>query len=386
MINYRDKLFHKRKLDPFNNSVKCLYNLFRNRITREIKKAKKEYYKSFFEYNINNMKKTWQGIKEIINLNSKGSLNISQLNYKGKRINTNDGMANAFNDFFTNVGPELDKEIPICKKTGANKLYLKDRIPHSFFISPTNAQEIYDMIKNLDETKSSGPCSIPIKLLKIAGYELSLPLSILCNAAFDEGIFPHKNKIAKVIPLHKKGSTDDVNNFRPISLLSVFSKIMEKLMASRLTTFLELHEILYPYQFGFRKGYSTSHSLISITETIRKTLDQKKIGCGVFLDLKKAFDTVNHEILLQKLDHYGIREEALSWFRSYLYNRKQFVFLNGVDSKIKNITCGVPQGSVLGPLLFLLYINDLPNISDKLKFFLFADDTNILIYTLNLVI
>ena len=148
-------------------------------------------------------------------------------------------------------------------------------------------------------------------------------------------------------------------------------------MAVRLHEFLELHSIIYPNQYGFRPGCSTTHSLISITETINKTIEDNMYGCGIFIDLKKAFDTVNHAILLQKLKHYGIRNKALAWFKSYLTNRKQYVSLNGCDSDIKDINCGVPQGSVLGPILFLLYINDLPNISKKLKFFLFADDTNI---------
>ena len=216
---------------------------------------------------------------------------------------------------------------------------------------------------------------VPIKMLKLAGRELSIPFSAICNASFDEGIFPEKIKL--VIPSHKKGPNNDVNNYRPISLLSVFSKILEKLIVVRLTDYLELHEIIYPNQFGFRHGYSTTHSLISITETIKRTLDNNKYGCGVFIDLRKAFDTVNHEILLQKLDHYGIRDVSSSWFKSYLTDRMQYVHLNGIISETKNITCGVPQGSVVGSLLFLLYINDLPNIPKKLKFYLFADNTNI---------
>ena len=136
-------------------------------------------------------------------------------------------------------------------------------------------------------------------------------------------------KLLKVIPSHKKGPTNDVNNYRPISL-SVFSKILEKLMVVRLTTYLELYAIIYPNQFGFRQGYSTAHSLISITETIKKTLDHNKYGCGVFIDLRKAFDTVDHRILLQKLEHYGIRDSASSWFQSYLTNRRQYVHFNGI--------------------------------------------------------
>ena len=255
-------------------------------------------------------------------------------------INTNVGMANAFNEFFTDIGPKLDMEMPQCKKPGGVKHYLCPRNPSVFLTSPTTPLEIVDIINTLDDTKSSGPCSVPTKLLKLVRNELAIPFSDICNASFDEGVFPDKNKIAKIIPIHKNGSVSDINNYRPISLLSVFSKIMEKLMASRLNEFLVSHEIIHSNQFGFRSGYSTSHSLISIVETIRKSLDNNMFGCGVFIDLKKAFDTVNHEILLEKLEHYGIREEALHWFRSYLSNRKQYVHLNGINSVTRNVTCG----------------------------------------------
>ena len=148
-------------------------------------------------------------------------------------------------------------------------------------------------------------------------------------------------------------------------------------MHKRLYNFLEQHNILFHNQFGFRKNKSTSFALLQITERIKETIDDQKYGCGVFIDLRKAFDTVNHKILLTKLEHYGIRGSSLNWFESYLSNRKQYVFFNGESSSLKDITCGVPQGSVLGPILFLIYINDLPNSSKFFEFFLFADDTNI---------
>ena len=148
-------------------------------------------------------------------------------------------------------------------------------------------------------------------------------------------------------------------------------------MHQRIYKFVETHNILYPSQFGYRIKHSTSHVLINITEGIKHSIDNNKYGCGIFLDLKKAFDTVNHRILLEKLEHYGIRGVVLDWFKSYLENRKQYVTVNGHCAETLNITCGVPQGSVLGPLLFLIYINDLANVSKVLKFHLFADDTNI---------
>ena len=233
-----------------------------------------------------------------------------------------------------------------------------------------------DIINQL-ETKSTGPQSIPIKLLKIIPDLIIIPLCKIISNSFTSGVFPESLKISKVIPIHKDGSTQILDNYRPISLLSVFDKIIEKLMHIRLYSFLTDHNILFQNQFGFRKNNSTTYALIQITEMIKESIDNHKYGCGIFIDLRKAFDTVNHNILLTKLEHYGIRGTALNWFKSYLSNRKQYVFLNGESSKLKDVTCGVPQGSVLGPLLFLLYINDLPNISKVFNFYLFADDTNI---------
>jgi len=296
---------------------------------------------------------------------------------KEKRSQTIKKIANTFNKFFTEIGTKLDSQIPTNNPQCNIKQFLNDSNTQSLTFEHTSRDEISNIIDSLDETKSSGPCNIPISMIKMSKHYIAEPLSDICNKSFEDGIFPDINKVAKVIPVHKKGSKVEINNYRPISLLPIFSKIMEKVISIRLTTFLTNNDILCPNQFGFRSGFSTSHSLLSITECIKQTIESKKYGCGVFIDLKKAFDTVNHQILLTKLEHYGIRNIALELFKSYLKNRKQFVSLNGVESDMNTVTCGVPQGSVLGPILFLLYINDLPNISNKLKIFLFADDTNI---------
>ena len=192
------------------------------------------------------------------------------------------------------------------------------------------------------------------------------------------GIFPQKMKITKIIPFFKKEDNLDCNNYRPISLLPNTSKIFEKLIHNRLSKFLEENKCLFAKQFGFRNKHSTTHALIDLTETIRKALDDDEFACGVFLDFQKAFDTVNHKILLKKLEHYGVRGHTLKWFTSYLAGRKQYTTVSNIDSQLKDISYGVPQGSVLGPLLFLIYINDLNRAITYSYIRHFADDTNIL--------
>ncbi len=382
LICIRDRLFSRKKREPDNILVRETYNRVRNRVNRYIQKAKKDHYKSYFETHSTNIRKTWEGIRKIVNVKKSSDFTISQLNVKGKIVDNPVDIANNFNSFFANVGPETEKTVPKVPNK-CPSLYLKNRNQFEMIIAHISEQEILDII-NLLANKSSGPASIPLRLLKIAADLVVIPLCHIINISFSTGVFPDILKVAKVIPLHKGGSTQEVNNFRPISLLSIFDKILEKLMHKRLYTFLEEHDILFKNQFGFRKRSSTGHSLIEISEEIKESIDNGKYGCGIFIDLKKAFDTVNHNILLMKLEHYGLRGPLLKWFETYLTGRKQFVYYNGVSSDIVSISCGVPQGSVLGPLLFLLYINDLPNISSKLSFFLFADDTNIYYESTNL--
>ena len=232
-------------------------------------------------------------------------------------------------------------------------------------------------MSSLDSYKSSGPNNIPVKILKLLKNDISQQLSDIFNMSFSTGQFPSVLKIAKVIPIHKKQSRVDYTNYRPISLLSNIEKIIEKLMYKRLSNFLDINNLIYSLQFGFRPKYSTNHALINLSESIRQSLDEGSFGCGIFVDLQKAFDTVDHKILLHKLEYYGIQGTCNDWSKFYLSDYKQSVSINGYSSDLMSVDCGVPQGYVLGPLLFLIYINDLHRVIQYYKVLHFTDDTNL---------
>ena len=252
-------------------------------------------------------------------------------------------------------------------------IYVSDYNPHSFYIFPPSYQEISKIIMNLKNTWT--PMDIlPVKLLKQFSSILVIPITHMVENSVQKGIFPDDLKTARITPIHKENSYIEPSNFRPISSLFYWSKIYEKFFSIRLINFCNKYSLISSKQYGFQRGKSTVDALISLTEDIYSAIDNKLNYIAAIIDIKKAFDCVNHDILLAKLERYGVRGITLEWVASYLLNRKCYVELDAYKSNLNTFNIGVPQGSILGPTLFLLYINNLPKFSDTLQAQLFADD------------
>ena len=232
-------------------------------------------------------------------------------------------------------------------------------------------------IDYIENKSSSGHDGISNILLKYVKLEISKPLTPIINQMITTRIFPDSLKIAKIIPIYKKGEPTDLSNYKPISLLTTISKIFERVIYTQLQEYLNRNNLLAEQQYGFHPNHSTEYAAVKLVDYISNKMDDHKIPGTIFIDLSKAFDALSYDILLYKLKFYEISGVEYKLLSSYLSNRKQYVMFNNKNSEFTEIRTGVPQGSILGPLLFSIYINDLITVSNKLNFIIYADDTTI---------
>ena len=374
-INTKNKLY-RQYIQCSSEDNKIKFKTFRNKLNNLIRKCKREYYHKKFDSVKNDIKQTWKTINDVI---GKGNTKKQQTTFKndeGNRVSDPECISSCFNNFFVNIGPKLALDINHAGKDYFE--YLKDPAQRCLFMKPIVAEEIIKIVKTFNPNKSPGHDGFGNFIIKKVIYEISEPLTDIFNLSLSTGIVPNELKIAKVIPIYKKDDTEVFSNYRPVSVLPCLSKILERLVFNRYMNFIDQNNILNNKQFGFRSNHSTYMAITELVDKIVKAVEKNEATVGIFLDLSKAFDTINHDILLYKLNHYGFRGVALEWLKSYLTDRKQFVRYQMHDSGHKTIQCGVPQGSILGPLLFILYINDIVNATSLFDVILFADDTTLL--------
>jgi hypothetical protein len=347
------------------------YKAYRNVYNSLLRLRKKLYYGESLNNASKNPKKIWEILNEITSRKS-CSNKIEKIISNGMEIRDENKMADEFNNFFSTVGKKISDSVERISTDPMS--YLDDgKIYPNMEFDHIGSSFLCDIINDFVPKKSLDLDGISMSLVKYISTSISVPLAHVFSLSLSTGVFPELLKISRVVPIFKGGDPDLCDNYRPISLVKTFAKLLEKIVAKKLTYHLKVNNIVDPLQFGFQSGLSTEHNLLHLTNYVSKALNENKIGIGVFLDLKKAFDVVPHCILLKKLKYYGMKDNVLQWFESYLDNRSQCVDINGKISAPKFINISVMQGSVLGPLLFLIFINDLPNAT-ILKTLLFADD------------
>ena len=377
-MNNRDKLLRKARKTQ-NETDWNNYRKLRNNCTNDIRLAKSNFNQNLLAENSKHPRKFWQTIKQIFPVKSKSNAAPSRY-LENETTNTRSTdpkeKVNMFCNFFTNVASFLKR----------SSIHLKDFVWHyhknntlktckSFRFGYVSVVFVRKELKKLKRHKATGCDDLPPGLLKDCADEISHPLHYLINLSLKTAEIPTEWKHALVTPIYKSGSSSKVDNYRPISIIPILAKILEKSVHSQLIDFLEENHLLSSQQFGYRRNRSTSIAATLFIDNIRKELDRGNLVGAVFIDLSKAFDTVGHSIILSKLTSYGINGNELNWFTNYLFNRTQQVVKDSVKSDSMHVTCGVPQGSILGPLLFLIYFNDFENVLRKANTVMFADDT-----------
>jgi hypothetical protein len=378
LIRQRDQAMLKFKKTKSNEDYQDFKRL-RNLTQRKITYLKKDYVINQLEENQSYPKKLWQNLKQL-GMPSKSKSGSGNIGLKSDNsdeiIFENNFVANKFNNFFCNVAEKLVEKLvkrPF-DKNDITKFYKENGVvANSFSFTVVTEEEVLKLLKGLNVTKSTGCDNISAKFLKDSVNETVCPLTYIINLSLKTGVVPNDLKTARVVPLYKKGDCNYEGNYRPVSILPVVSKIFERIAYDQFYSHLCKNHLIYKYQSGFRTMFSTDTALTFLTDKIRFNMDKGLYTGVVLLDLQKAFDTVDHHILQTKLCAIGANNNAVNWFSSYLSDRKQFVQVNGTLSSRESVTCGVPQGSILGPLLFTLYVNDMSN-AVNCELCLYADD------------
>ena len=340
----------------------------RNQVNKMVRNAKANYIKEQLELCRGDSKKCWYNISKILP-DSKKKLQVFNLNDTVTKTKVESEATAAYiNKYFSDIGINLAKNykepwtyhgpFPISKFTQFR----------------TNVEEVTDMCKSIDVSKSSSIANLSSMILKDAFLAIPVKVTSLLNLSLSCSTFPDKWKCATIIPLMKSGDPSDVSNLRPVSLLPLIGKLLERVVHKRLLKYLEENNLLDAKQGGFRPGHSTVDTIVQFTNDLYKGINENKGTVACFVDLKKAFDTVNHNILINKLALLGLSNSIILWVQSYLKNRTQRTLANNILSEVRTIECGVPQGSILGPLFFLVYINDMGTVFRESKYHLYADD------------
>lgn len=377
LSNEKSRLLSLRKRRPGDPILHAKIIKISKVLSNEKSRAEKDYISEQLGDGVST-RNQWRVLNNLMGRKKKDDSKIKKISTENCSLERSLEISSKLNEFFVDIGPQLQASVRLQSNESPSPIQA-NWSTRSMMLFETDETEIMNLIRSLSDHKAQGVDKISNKYLKACSEEIAWYVSVCINKSMSTGTYPDYLKIARVVPIFKGGKKDSPNSYRPISVLSGLNKIFELALKKRLTAFLERENILYPYQFGYRQKSGTVNACTEVLNFVYEEMDKKsvRVVSGLFIDLSKAFDTISHELLLKKLNVFGVRGQVLNLFESYLSNRKQCVDVDGEISGLLDVKCGVPQGSVLGPIFFLLFLNDVERLGLRGKVFIYADDTAI---------